>query len=369
MLLVAATIARAEDWASPLRWTELVAEPPAPPPLLSPDTPPSPALPVLVPPPVITVRAPVPRLGAANCVRRDQQGRFMGWMDYQHCVFSGRTVATARWFDDLFGDWHDDQASMLLRVIAQTAMVEGDGLDARLSVRASAALPNARQRLRLIVSDEQDDPAFANQDVRRRLREEDTRTSAALRWITLEHFGVESDFDLGVRGIDPPDVFARARARRSWSLSRDSIVRFSQNLRYGSDSKERYVSLLELERALSDRSVLRLSTAYDYAADFAEEDGFRWSKGVSISRALSHARSLSYGVSVNGQTRPGWRADSFGPWAVYRRSFLRPWLFYEVEPHYTFYREREWNPLASIVLRLEVQFGFKELPLGRIGKD
>lgn len=356
--------AGAAEFAAPMTPPTVEAQPvadngTAPPPLLSPDTPPSPDVPPLVTPPPLGTSAPIPKVGAGNCVRRDERGRFMGWMDYQHCVYSGRTLATARWLDDFFGDWYDDEATMLVRVISESDWVEEEGVGSRVHVRASAVLPNARKRLRLVVSDDNDDEP-ANQDIRSRLRQNDNRVSAALRWITLEKAGFKSDFDVGVHGVSPPEAFARLRLRKNWGLTRNSIARFSQSLRYGSDSKEHFVSLLDLERAVIDeRSVLRFSSLYDYANNH-HDDGFLWTHGVSLSRALERSRSLSYGFSVSGHTRPNWRSESYGPWFAYRSSFLRPWLFFEVEPHYGWYRDKNWDGLASVVVTVEMQVGVKQ---------
>lgn len=334
------------------------APPPGvPPPLLSPDTPPAPIVPPLVRmPPLGSVL--IPRAEAANCVRRDSAGRFMGWMDHQHCVYSGRTLATARWLDDFFGDWHDDEASMMLRLISQTVIEESEGASMRVSVRASADLPNARRRLRLIVSDDSDPEEALGGEPGSRQRREDTQSSAALRWIPAVKHWWESAIDLGVRGVDPPDFFIRARGRRSWGLTEDSILRLAQTLRYGSESRERSVSQVDLERALDSNSVLRLGSTYDYFAE-RNSEGFVWTHALSLSHALRRSRSLSYGFAVNGHTQPNWRGESLGPWVAYRRSFLRPYLFVELEPRYTWFREFDWDGRVSTVLRLEMQFGLK----------
>lgn len=313
--------------------------------------------PSLVPLPVLDT-SPIPLADAANCVRRDAKGRFMGWMDYQHCVFSGRTLVTARWFDDFFGDWHDDEASMLVRLISQVGKEEGETPEARISLRLSASLPNISKRLRLIVSEEDDEETPLNKEVSRNPEEADSRLSAALRWRLLTRSNFKSDFDIGVRGIDPPEVFVRTRARKSWSLTRDSIARLGQTLQYGADSRELSRTQLDLERAVGDSSVLRLSNAYEYSAE-QEDEGFRWTHGISMSHALDKSHSLTYGFSWHGRTQPSWRDESVGPWAIYRRSFLRPWLFYELEPRYAWRRGDGWGGAASILLRLEMQVGMR----------
>lgn len=330
----------------------------APPRLLWRHTPPDPRVYPLVQVPVMATPAPIPGRDAGNCVRRDASGRFLGWLDHQQCVFSGRALVTARWVDDFFGDWHDDEASMMARLVFHTSVTESEGMQSKVTLRASATLPNARKRLRLIITDETEE-SQDGQEQRRQLGSEDSRVSAALRWLSYDRDGLDSSFDVGLRGVDPTDVFARYRLRKTWSLTDDSIARLSQTLRYGSDTKERYTPVLDFERALDSRSVLRFSNFYDYRQE-SSDDGFNWTHGLSLSKALSGSRSFSYGYSIGGRTRPEWRGESHGPWAIYRRPFLRPWLYYEVEPHYTWYRDRDWDGLVSLLLRVEVQFGSKK---------
>lgn len=297
--------------------------------------------------------------GAGNCISRDSAGRFMGWMDHQHCVYSGRSLASARWFDDLFGDWHDDEATLLVRVISELGFAESESPGGNIRVRASADLPNAKRRLRLVITDDSDrDEGVAGQDALSQLNRTSSQVSAALRLIPFERARFKSDFDLGVRGLGPPDVFARARVRNNWNISRNSILRFGQTFRYGSDSEGRSISQLDLERMLDENSVARISSAYQYDQQDAEHD-FNWGHGISLSHALGASRSLGYGFTLSGHTAPNWRGENYGPWVVFRSSFLRPWLFYELEPRLTWYRDQDWDSVASVVLRLEVQLGRK----------
>jgi hypothetical protein len=348
--------------APPLRPSARVDEPgsvPAPPLLLRPDTPPAPLLPPLIPAPALAVHEPFPARSAANCIQRDQQGRLLGWVDRQQCIFSGRTLATAVWFDDLFGDWHDREATLLLRAVTEITTLEGDGTAFRFRLRASAALPNASQRLRLIVTDDSEtDEDISAQDVRSQLQSTREQLSAALRWIPLERAGLQSDFDIGVRGLGPPDIFARARLRKSWNVSRDSALHFGETLRYGSESRGRAITQLDYEYAVGNSSLARFSSAYEYRQEDRER-GFSWAHGVSMSHVLGGHRSLGYGFTVNGHTRPSWSDDNYGPWILYRSNWLRPWLFYELEPRLTWYEERNSESVLSLTLRIEIHLGKK----------
>ncbi|MGH8493828.1 MAG: hypothetical protein ACRERR_12115 [Moraxellaceae bacterium] len=331
---------------------------PLPPVLLRRDTPPDSA-PPLIPAPALAVAAPLPAVEAGNCIQRDEEGQFLGWMDYQHCVFSGRTLATAVWFDDLFGDWHDSQASMMLRAISEITTTEADGARVRFRLRASAALPNAKKRLRLVVTDDSDtDESVGGQDVLSQLQGERDKVSAALRWIPFERAGVQADFDIGVRGVAPPDIFVRSRLRKSWGITQDSALRFGQTFRYGSESLGSSITQLDYEYAVSNKALARLSSAYEYRQD-NHEMGMTWAHGISMSHVISGYRSLGYGFSANGHTQPNWKDDNFGPWVLYRSNWLRPWLFYELEPRMTWYNEGDKDEVVSLTFRIEVQLGRK----------
>lgn len=332
---------------------------PPPPRLLTPGTPPDPA-PPLVPAPALSTAEPIPRRSAENCIRRDSSGRFLGWMDRQQCVFSGRTIAAARWVDDLFGDWDDEEASMQLRAISELTTVEGAGSSFRFRVRASANLPKAKRRLRLIISSDDDrDERVAGQDALSQLRQTSNDMSAALRWMSSDKLPFKTDFDVGIRGIGPPDVFARLRGREDWSLAQDTLFRFSQTFRYGTESQGRSISDFALEHVLGESTVARLSSAYEYDQQ-NNLNGMVWAQGLSLSHVMGDTKTLSYGVTVNGHLKPDWRSDNKGPWLVWRSGFLRDWLFYEVEPRLTWYNtESRWEAVWSLTLRLEVQFGRK----------
>lgn len=332
----------------------------APPPLLDPDTRPDTfELPPLVEAPAITMSEPIPMARARNCISRDNAGRFVGWMDYQHCVFSGRTLAGARWFDDLFGDWYDSEARLLVRVITESTFAESQTPDTVLRVRASAELPNAKKRMRLVISNDSDlEGRVVGQDVLSRLSDRSSQVSAALRLVPVEKKRLKSDLDVGVRGLNPPDFFARVRVRDYWNLTQDSIFRFGQTFRYGSDSKGRSITQVDLENVVSEDAVARFSSGYEYNQK-DDANGFGWGHGVSMSHVLGNHRSLGYGFTLSGHTSPNWRGENYGPWMVYRTSFLRPWLFCELEPRLTWYRDQNWNSLASIVIRIEVQIGKK----------
>lgn len=287
-----------------------------------------------------------------DCIRRDEAGRFLGWMDYQHCVFSGRTMATALWFDDLFGDWHDQQASMYVSAITELALEEGGMRALQVRLRASAYLPNAKKRLRLVLTDVEDDIKTTSNTSPRK-----DKQSAALRWLPNKVLGFQSDVDVGVRGVNPPDIFARWRFRQQWPLWNEAIFQVGQSFRYGSESQGSSITQLDIEQVLGSSTVARIGSMYAYRQEDQPGTGMTYGHGISLSHTLPSCCSVSYGVTVGGQSWPEWHQTSYGPWLVYRQKFLREWLFWEIEPRITYAKSNNWEAKASIVLRLEALFG------------
>lgn len=290
-----------------------------------------------------------------DCLQRDPEGRFLGWLDSQHCIISSRTAATAQWFDGLFGSWYGpEEAKVRLRVIVSERWDENLGLHAGNSIRASAILPNAKRRIKLVVGDDED-LLHRGQDLVNSLPGVSS-TSAAIRWFPDIFSHVKYTFDLGVHSS--PDIYTRVRARRMWHLGDDSVLHFTETLKYGVNDKTRSTTQLDAERALDDKTAFLLSNALYYWEREPDPVGLRWAQNWVILHRVSQKRSVSYGFIFEGVQQPDWHLESKGVFALYRQSFWRPWLYAEIEPHLTRRKDTAWEAVPSVILRLEAQFGF-----------
>lgn len=287
-----------------------------------------------------------------DCIQRDAEGRFTGWLDDQHCMLSGRTTSAAQWFDGLFGGWYGpDDARMRLRVVTYQKWDEDLGFHTGVAFRATAVLPNARKRVRLVVSDEEDLLHSAVEAVHN-----DPRTSAAIRWMPDFASRVKYSFDIGLHST--PDLYARMRAQRVWRLSDSSLVRFTETLRYGVKEEGRSLTELDLERALDDNSVFKVANVLQYRRIEPEPTGMHWGQDWVLLHRLGPQKALSYGITFDGVQQPDWSISTRGVFLLYRQSFWRPWVYYEIEPHLTRARNTRWDRTPSVTLRLEAQFGY-----------
>lgn len=290
-----------------------------------------------------------------TCIQRDAQGRFLGWVDNQHCFLSTRATQTAQWLDGLFGQEHndtDDSAKSRIRIINDFSWLESSGLSANMRIRASLKLPNAKRRFHLVISDEED---TINPERKTPVKDDESyKTSAAIRWIPNIASRVRYSFDIGAHATD---VFTRFRAQRVWRVSDESLLKFRQSLRYGVKTETKAVSELETERLLTDATVLRLAAALQYWQNEPDPVGLRWSQSNSILHRISRNRSIAYGYTVDGVQQPNWQVSNDRVFFLYRQSVWRSWLYYELEPQLV----RDWTTDKDIktlfVLRLEANLG------------
>ncbi|MBL0231887.1 MAG: hypothetical protein IPP76_14355 [Moraxellaceae bacterium] len=290
---------------------------------------------------------------SSDCIQRDDEGHFLGWIDSQHCLVSYRATQTAQWLDSLFGQVENNQDSIgRIRIINDVTWLESSGLTDKIRIRASVKLPNAKRRFRLVISDEEDS-LYANQQTTPTSKNNE-KTSAAIRWLPNVVSRVKYSVDIGAHSTD---VFTRFRAQRDWRISDNSIFRFNETLRYGLKTELKSVSQGEVERLLNDKTVLRLSTALQYWQNEPQAIGLRWSQDNSILHKIGAQKSLAYGVTIEGVQQPSWQVSSDRLFALYRQSFWRSWLYYELEPQLV----RDWTTGKDVkslfVFRIEANFG------------
>jgi len=304
---------------------------------------------VVIPVPIKNTAEPL-----TDCISRDAEGRFVGWIDSQHCLLSNRTSMTAQWFDGLFGHTHDiNEAKLKLRLINDISWYEAEGLSSKIRFRASAVLPNAKRRLRLVVSDEEDTLHPERNQLAAGAVE--PKTSAAIRWIPDYISRVKYTFDLGLHST--PDIYGRARAQRSWRVSDSTIINATETLRYGIKEEAKSLTQLALERLINDKTVFRFGNALQYWQNEPKPVGMRWSQDASILHRLGQQKTISYGVAFEGVQHPQWQLQSDGLFVLYRQSFWRSWLYYEIEPHLSRYREQNWDVKSSLIFRVEANLG------------
>ncbi|GAA5218792.1 hypothetical protein ACFSJ3_01835 [Corallincola platygyrae] len=299
---------------------------------------------------------------AEQVIRPCQQNNVdkLGWFDRAHLLLSDGVCEQALWFDSFFGDMEQNEtASSLVRIITEVEWHREEGWDFSPRISASFHLPRMNDSVRLIIEGDDGSTRSASREFNEssdlRGSDDDRGLAAALRWTVRQVEDSDLDFDAGVRlrsgEIDP---FTRLRYRYNYALRYDTVAKFTQQLRLRNSDKWSETTSLDLDH-------VRGSVGYRWAnsATYGEEtDGFEWEISFSRVKQLDRKSAYSTYISFSGATDEDDKNTE--RWRVagnYRRSFYRPWYFFEIEPQMNYEREYgwEWNP--AIVFSVEMRFG------------
>lgn len=292
---------------------------------------------------------------------RDQLDRPESWLDRSHSYLSQRLCEPAAWFDGFFGDprsFEETTVGTFVRVRNALQWDETEGWSYGLRVRANVLLPRVSERVRLLVT--RDDDLSGEFRDGPAADDADDRTRLGLRFIASEQARSQLDLDGTVRisggGLNPR---VRGRYRYVQGLSANTLGRATQSVFWERDEGFGTTSRLDWEW-LPDRDRLVRWTGQGTVSQ--ESDGVDWRTSVTAFQQLSPRTAIRSEVGAFGFTSPSFEAEEFFVAFRYRRQFLRNWLFYELQPEHawpldldTGERRRDWRFTFTVEIQFENQ--------------
>lgn len=288
------------------------------------------------------------------------------FMEKTHIRFEDSILDRVVRFDNFFGSAKTGdirQPDYLLRWRNSLRWEEeGNRFKYRTTVRASFILPKISNRLRLVVLGENEaEPVFA------RLPEEpgvpgfdrtlpNTRlVNTELRYAVIRKPFVDLFVGAGVRIKSPFETFVRSRFQYTHRFGDAFLIRFAETPFWKNTDGFGETTEVELARRLSPRTVLVWANAGTVTE---ESPGLEWGTELSLLRELSPRSAITVSGGLFGHTRPSALVDNYRILARYRRNFLRPWLFYELEPEVSWPRDPAgaYTSAYAFTVRLEVVF-------------
>ncbi|MDX8411891.1 MAG: hypothetical protein R8K46_08520 [Mariprofundaceae bacterium] len=303
-----------------------------------------------------------------------EEGYRDSWLDHTHAYLSRKLCEPAVWFDDFFGDERSEQEgrpSSFVRWRNSATWTEGDGLEYRTRFSANVRLPKIERRLRLIISGEtRDDPTEVLPDdpvdPGFELDPEVSRLNVGLRYDLLERPRYKLSLGSGVRLRFPVDPYARIRFRYTHPMGDVSLLRLIQTGLWRKDDGFSETTQLDLERALSESTLLRWGNSGTYGEI---TDGLNWASQVSLLHQFSDKTAISLDVGASGVTEPGFEVSNYRAGMRFRQNFYRKWLFYELEPSASWPKDVLKNGRnASYAMTFALEFQFNTMR-GKAAKE
>lgn len=289
----------------------------------------------------------------------EQAGGQPNWLDRSHSYVNERLCEPAAWFDGFFGDprsLEETPVGTFFRIRNDVQWDQHDGWSHGLRVRANLLLPRVSDRLRLLVSRDEDvsgelrdSPAIGS--------EQDNRTRLGLRFIASERARSQLDIDGSVHvGSGELNPELRARYRYLRGLSDDTLARATQVGFWQREDGFGSTTRLDFEWLPSRDQLLRWTGEGTVSE---ASDGVDWRSALVAFRQLDRRSALRTEVGAFGYTQPRFETEEYFIAVRYRRQFLRHWLYYELQPEHAWPRDELSGQRRSdwrFTLTLEVQF-------------
>ena len=250
------------------------------------------------------------------------------WVDSSHRFATDRTMALTRWVDSFFGDMDGDAeiAESRLRLKITADWDERLGTETRVSVGGKVNLPRLADRVDLVFRGDDPDELVPGD-------EDDPSQSQVGLQVMLDESASgnhRTDFTVGLSGAGPkPGV--KYRYKTLWGPN--TSFRFSQRAQYDFDDGGFATTKLDIDYALSRRSLIRTQNRVLYGEN---SDGAEWSSNIGVVRQWAvengFERAAYFYTGIRGHTEPDSYIENYQVGLRLRAQAIREFLFFELEP-------------------------------------
>jgi len=279
----------------------------------------------------------------------------IGKLEVTHTSISSGLEETVGSIDAFFADdkVFEQANKSYLRIALDMVSKEYEGTGFAGDLKLKVDLPRLKKRLKLLIETDSQRDSLENLnnlpiDV---VQERDF-------FISLERqVGGERKWDirpgLGVKLNKGLDLFARLRSYRyfpldNWLLRASSSFDWFDSRGFGANG------VLEFDRPITKKLLFQTTSSLNWK----EEEKFRrFDQGISFYHNIDARRSLAYQVAGFADDETDWLAKQYFMRVRYRQDVHKKWMFGEIIPQLSFFKETNFHPQSSITFRLEIVFG------------
>jgi hypothetical protein len=282
--------------------------------------------------------------------------------DRLHQGLSNRVLKSAKAIDAFFYDERTEieENKTTIHIKLDAFFEEGEDVEYRPRASFKLVLPGLEDKFHLVFSGdpEDDDEIFdtwIDTPVRGEEENDEDGASVRLRFFSKSRLKKNISSSIGARIRDGNiAVFPEGRFRQSFEF--DPIaLRFEQRITWYSDTGWESKTKFDVDNLLSDRYLLRTSANGRW---YEEKYGYFYSLSLNVFHSLAKDAMLQYAWINRFATYPGNRLDESVLKVRYRQTLWREWLFLGIIPQLSFPRERDFEAVPGILLRIEGIFGY-----------
>jgi len=285
------------------------------------------------------------------------------YLDEYHTYLLGKIKGPTIWFDNFFGDQRveeDDLPASFVRFRMIARYTEGEGMAFPMRLRANLDLPRVNRRLRLIIfggNREEDRLRLIDDNRNSPLlgTEREERPNLGLRYLLYKTLRDRFDFGGGLSLGSPIGYNGRMRYERLLQISPLNITRFTETGFWDSQMGFGETSRLDLEKTMAPQNTGRFSLFGTFSRD---KPSFQWGAEINLYRQFSAQSALAFDLGAYGDGIHTGQVTNYRAASRYRRNFLRPWLFFEIEPEIVFplLNNGDRGSVTILTTVMEIQF-------------
>jgi hypothetical protein len=319
--------------------------------------------------------------GSASVARAQaplhEPGPTRGPVDRGHGRVGDELLRLIDRIDRFFAEDTEMRNHSFLGIAPGIRLREGPSVAFKPRLRASIKLPRISKRLGIVLTGRDDDDEALDGGL-----DDDVNLAAGLQALLFASDETKIRLSVGSRFRPEPDPFVRLRLQWRHNFGRYAIrpsVTPFWELEDGAGERTR----LDLDAILTPDWLVRLRSEATYGQDtqgvefrtslthyFATGRRTAWLIHLGM-EAHTRAPTCVMRMSVQpalgtsklsclaqgGRTRPKTRIVEYRTLVRYRRSLLRKWLFFEIEPGIRFEDADRFDPKPELIFRIEVVFG------------
>ena len=310
--------------------------------------------------------APVPEPVSPENSLDEEKSFFGQTMDETHEYLERSILKQVIRLDDFFGEVKTEEqrpASYELRWRNSFRVEKGGHFRYGTSARANVVLAKISKRFRLFISGDDvadpfapslpEDPGNPGYD---RTVNPTRLVNTELRYSLIKTSTLDFFMGAGVRIAIPFEAFARTRAQFTHNFNDVFLLRLGETLFVKSNDLFGETTEISLDRLLRPKTVLRWSAS---GTASKEIDGIEWGSELSLVHEISPKSAITLTGGAYGNSSFAPVVQNYRLLALYRRNFLRKWLFYEFEPQISWPRGLNGGYPAEVAVTFRLEIVFK----------
>lgn len=274
------------------------------------------------------------------------------YVDKAHKGVSSTILFISNRIDSFFGSQRgDDEANgSRLRLFYDSTFQQNQKMNRKSDVRFTLRLPQLEKFFKISFKREGGEDNAKKEAASPTVK----KTNPTPKQLLIRTSKWTFNFNAGVRLDIPPNPFARARLRRTFTFFNALEFNPTQEATWFREEGFGLNFSHDLDYPLTNSLLLRVVNSAFWRD---ETNQVTTSHGPVLFHQISPRSAISYSLQAQGVNEPFFYINNYSGSINFRQMAYSDWVFFTFSPSVSFPKDREWKEVHSLFIRLEALFG------------